>query len=255
MNLKSVYTAERPQVLEADAAARYSFAARFCRNKRVLDIGTGLGLGANYLARQGAKSVLGIDYSVEAIRIARKNAPKNAKFITMEIKNLSQLSKKFDVILAFEIIEHLPTQDIDKFSSLVFRLLFQRGRLLVSTPNGENSVRIWGRLYNPYHVQEYTPSQLKNVLKPYFKKSRIWGIKCVNASYFFRQSHLEKSLFYKMAFLIGSFKLVREALGLIPRDLKRKVTGETSLPLLSPSDYQLDANTKNCPGLFMVCYP
>ena len=50
--------------------ARYTFAARLARGKRVLDAGCGAGYGSAELAR-GAQSVVGVDCAAEAVDFAR----------------------------------------------------------------------------------------------------------------------------------------------------------------------------------------
>src|SRR4029450_5539868 len=52
--------------------ARYSFASRLARGKRVLDAGCGAGYGAAELARE-AHSVIGMDLSADAMSFAHEN--------------------------------------------------------------------------------------------------------------------------------------------------------------------------------------
>ena len=52
--------------------ARYAFAARLCRNRRVLDAGCGTGYGSAELALN-AQLVTGIDVSAEALAYAAEN--------------------------------------------------------------------------------------------------------------------------------------------------------------------------------------
>ena len=71
------FTGERviPGEVDADLwnehVARYAFAARFARGRRVLDVGCGSGYGADVLARE-AREVLGIDIADDAIDYARR---------------------------------------------------------------------------------------------------------------------------------------------------------------------------------------
>ena len=51
--------------------ARYAFAARLARGKRVLDAGCGAGYGSAELA-QTATSVVGVDVAEEAVEFARR---------------------------------------------------------------------------------------------------------------------------------------------------------------------------------------
>src|SRR5947207_16020697 len=52
--------------------ARYAFAARLARGKRVLDAGCGAGYGSAELAHS-AQNVIGIDVSADALTFARAN--------------------------------------------------------------------------------------------------------------------------------------------------------------------------------------
>src|SRR5215470_2202642 len=52
--------------------ARYTFAARLARGKRVLDAGCGTGYGSAELAH-AAVAVVGIDCAIEAVSFARAN--------------------------------------------------------------------------------------------------------------------------------------------------------------------------------------
>src|SRR3954462_3875606 len=72
------FTGERviPGEFEVDLLnehlARYTFAARLARGKRVLDAGCGAGYGSAELAH-AAQSVVGIDQAAEAVEFAREH--------------------------------------------------------------------------------------------------------------------------------------------------------------------------------------
>src|ERR1051325_2876469 len=74
----SEFTGERviPGQVDVDLLnvhlARYAFAARLARGKRVLDAGCGAGYGSAELARV-ALAVTGIDVAAEAVEFAREN--------------------------------------------------------------------------------------------------------------------------------------------------------------------------------------
>jgi len=93
--------------LWAEHVARYAFAARLATNARVLDIGCGTGYGTAELA-QHALSATGIDISDDAIVYAGEHYPlPNARFLAASAVAVPFLPASFDLITAFEVIEHL----------------------------------------------------------------------------------------------------------------------------------------------------
>lgn len=249
----SIFSAERPTSLEADALARYYFARKYCRGRKILDIGTGLGLGARYLSENGALEVLGIDNSIKTIRFNKTyNDSKTVRFKHLDAVDIWKIKEKYDVVIAFEVIEHLPVERVGKFVMSLPKVLKKNGILLLSTPNGSKTDFLFGRPYNPYHVKEYTEGEIERLLEKYFKNICIKGIYSINSEYSGIQSEVKRSMIYKFIYVIGHFKIVRELVAYIPRDIKRIITGESRLPERDQDDYLLTKNWKDCIDLF-VC--
>src|SRR2546422_4382472 len=55
--------------------ARYVFAGSFVKDKRVLDVACGIGIGTHYLVQAGAQSCLGLDIDNAAIEYAQATYP------------------------------------------------------------------------------------------------------------------------------------------------------------------------------------
>jgi 2-polyprenyl-3-methyl-5-hydroxy-6-metoxy-1,4-benzoquinol methylase len=105
---------------------RYKFAAPLVQAKRVLDAGCGSGHGAKLLRDAGASGVVAVDISHEAIEIARKRySADGVQFLQDDCQSLSQISGRFDVIIAFESIEHF--EHVRKFLERVHSLLAPGG--------------------------------------------------------------------------------------------------------------------------------
>lgn len=249
----SVYTAERPHYLSADAEARYLYTSKLCRNKRVIDVGTGLGFGAVFLLKNGAKSVLGVDYSSESIKLANNTKLPGLSFRTIEVQHLDKIKSLFDVAVFLEVLEHLPTSDVSNVIYQLAGLVKSGGLLILSTPNGLRSRRVGKELYNPYHVKEYLPTELVQLLKPYFSKVEVKGIDWENSSLKKAQGELKKHFSYRLSVFLGHYRLVRELLGFIPKRLKYLATHEDKLPELSLKDFYLSKDYESCDSLFVVC--
>lgn len=224
-------TNERAVRFEGEVRHRYRLAAKSAVNQRVLDVGCGLGWGAEYLAKNKAKQVMGIDRSGAAINYAKTNFKlKNLRFKQLDIKDIRELKNKFELVLVFDVLEHLPKKTIKKFIKDMSRCLSPGGRIMVSTPN-----KLVTRFSNPYHVQEFSPKELISLFSQDLTKIKLWGVKCVN------QKLIEQRGKHKLIGWLGQYKLVQELLPLIPKKIKRKVTGEDKLPRVKPSEFVLSA--------------
>ncbi|WP_440910960.1 bifunctional 2-polyprenyl-6-hydroxyphenol methylase/3-demethylubiquinol 3-O-methyltransferase UbiG [Candidatus Pelagibacter sp.] len=100
----------------------------------VLDIGCGGGLLSEPMCRLGA-NVTAIDASNKNIAIANLHAKKNNLKINYICSSPEKLktTKKFDVILNMEIVEHV--EDIDFFLKSCANLLKKNGLMFVATIN------------------------------------------------------------------------------------------------------------------------
>lgn len=100
----------------------------------ILDIGCGGGLLSEPMSRMGA-NVTGIDASDKNIKIAKIHAKKNKLKINYFCSSPEKLkiTKKFDVILNMEIVEHV--EDIDFFLKSCSKLLKKNGLMFVATIN------------------------------------------------------------------------------------------------------------------------
>ena len=148
-------------------SARYNFATKFVKNKKILDIACGTGYGSKILGDSGAKEVFGGDISHESINYATKNYSKKSIFFDiMDAKNLKFPDGYFDCIISFETIEHIPSylEVLKEFK----RVLKKDGMLIISTPNKDVSSKGRDKPLNPFHFKEFTIFEFTNLLENHF---------------------------------------------------------------------------------------
>ena len=147
--------------------ARYAFAARLARGKRVLDAGCGAGYGSSELA-QAANSVVGVDRAPEAVDFARANYGRpNLRFEQASCEALPHPGGSFDLVVAFEVIEHL--DHWREFLLEARRVLAPPGQLIVSTPNKLYYTESRGPTgANPFHVHEFDFEEFQSELRGVF---------------------------------------------------------------------------------------
>jgi SAM-dependent methyltransferase len=165
------FTGERvvPGQVEPDLwnehLARYAFAARFAEGRRVLDAGCGTGYGSAELARAAA-SVTGLDVSREAIEWARGHYPTPA-FLNGSCAALPFRAGAFDLVVAFEVIEHLHQQT--SFLAECRRVLAPDGLFIVSTPNTLYYAEARATAGpNPFHEHEFEAAEFEAALRAQF---------------------------------------------------------------------------------------
>jgi SAM-dependent methyltransferase len=149
---------------------RYEFAIPWSKGADVLDAGCGVGYGTAYLA-QTAQRVIGVDRSAEALEYARDHyAAPNVEFVRADLLDLPLTQDSFDLVCAFETIEHLsdPTAFLDECA----RVLRPRGTLLVSTPRVDRTTR---EPKNPFHRIELSASDFERLLRNNFASIELYG--------------------------------------------------------------------------------
>ena len=82
------------------------------KNKRVLDVGCGVGDFSFMFANMGA-DVTGIDITKPAIEKAKENVKGfSCKFLVTSIKEMDFTPKSFDIILSITVLQHISNKDL-----------------------------------------------------------------------------------------------------------------------------------------------
>lgn len=179
----------RGAMLSAEHDARYSWAGQAVDGLRVLDAGCGAGRGAGMLAEAGAEEVVGVDIAPEAISIAMARFGAVAAFTLGDLTGLPFDSESFDVVVGFEVIEHVDDQA--RALEELRRVLRPEGVLLVTTRNRSVSADT--------NSQQLTSCELAEELRRHFGHVRMlqqsdWFMSAVMEHSDARSSEISRAL-------------------------------------------------------------
>ncbi len=134
----------------------------------LLEVGCGEGRGVDTLLPH-SDDYLGIDKIGEVIENLQEKYP-GVKFLQAVIPPFSSLEdNSFDTVVSFQVIEHIQNDKL--FLEEIYRVLKPGGRAIISTPNINHTLS-----RNPWHIREYTPSQLTELCDQIFDQVESLGI-------------------------------------------------------------------------------
>ena len=187
-------------LLHARHIKTYDFIAPFCKDKKVLDIGCFIGYGEKHLAL--AKEVIAIDTDDNSLEFARRNNfNSNIRFLKVDARELPFSEEVFDIIVAFQLIEHIPPKEVPSFLYKVKKILKKDGLLFIATPNRKFRLRPFQPPFNLEHYQEFTAKKLFKVLKTIFQDVSVMGIRAENWIEEIEKARVRSSIFSAYIFI------------------------------------------------------
>lgn len=182
---------------------RYHFARKFSKDKDVLEVACGSGMGLGCLA-QMAKTVTGGDIDETNLTFARKNYNnrKNISILHLDALNLPFPNESFDTVILFEAIYYLEKPEI--FIEESYRVLRKNGTIIIGTVNKE-----WNDFHiSPFAKKYFSAKELFEMLKVKFNNVNVFGA-----------FHVEKGF---KAEIISFIKRAAIQFNLIPGGLKAR---------------------------------
>jgi 2-polyprenyl-3-methyl-5-hydroxy-6-metoxy-1,4-benzoquinol methylase len=200
--------------------AVYEWVAARVAGRRVIDMATGEGYGADLLAARAA-SVVGVEANPDAFEHARLRFGRaNLRF---ERSMVEVYAEPCDAIVFLQTIEHV--QDAGAVLEHFKAMLAPGGLVFVSTPNvltlappGEE------RSGNPWHVREYRPDEFAALCAARFVHVELYGL-----------FHARKLALHQVAIDRLGWDAIHRRLGLTQRFYDRFV------PAISARDFALRA--------------
>ena len=145
----------------------YKEAAKLIKGK-VLEIGSGEGYGIIELASIADKYIAVDKYpSYISTEIKEEN---DVTFIQSEVPPLKDIdSESVDFVVTFQVIEHIHNDKF--FLKEIKRVLKPGGKMIMTTPN-----RLMSLTRSPWHIREYTPEEMYNIVKLFFSEIDLRGV-------------------------------------------------------------------------------
>ena len=133
-------------------------------DKRIIDFGCGDGALLYFTKQQGYQNVSGYDASAEQVQIAKSLGLEqiylnNALLAASELPNHAA-----DLIVSFDVIEHMTKEEVLTFSQAVYRILSPGGKWIIHTVNAESP--FFGRIcYGDLtHENGFTQTSIRQLL-------------------------------------------------------------------------------------------
>jgi 2-polyprenyl-3-methyl-5-hydroxy-6-metoxy-1,4-benzoquinol methylase len=155
--------------------ARYKFVARLLKKTdRALEVGCGSGLGSIFLS-QHCTHVTGLDVKTTEVEEARSiNRRENVEFKVGDFFELEAVTQ-YDVVVALDIIEHMPVEQGHKLTAAVARHLKPNGMAVIGTPS-IYSHEYQGQLSKASHVKCYDQQELVALVENYFGRTLVFSM-------------------------------------------------------------------------------
>jgi SAM-dependent methyltransferase len=215
----------------------------------VLEIGTGSGYGVKYMAPVVDKFVT-IDKFVCDVDF--KEHP-NVEFRQMTVPPFAGISDNtFDFVVTFQVIEHIKNDDL--FVKEIARVLKPGGKLIVTTPNRNMSLS-----RNPWHIREYRPKELSELLKKHFRTidaKGVYGNQTVMSYYEKNKESVQRIMKYDVFKM--QWWLPRQVLQ-VPYDImnrrnrKKLLSSNNDLTSnIRSTDFYIDPVNESCLDLFYI---
>jgi SAM-dependent methyltransferase len=153
----------------------YDHAAEIAGGKSLLDWGCNDGYGIEVM-RPNVGQIAGLDSAEMSILAAHRRLPDLHSSVRLYNGNrLPFPPGTFDIVTSFQVIEHVG--DLKTYFSHILEALKPAGIAIFTTPNKNLRLDPGDKPWNPYHVREFAPSELRELLACYFSTAEVQGMR------------------------------------------------------------------------------
>ncbi|MCC5944741.1 MAG: class I SAM-dependent methyltransferase [Bernardetiaceae bacterium] len=213
----TAYTIDSDNVLNQRLLFAYQETAKLVSGN-MLETGCGVGKGLA-LFPANCDHYTTVDKNKALIVHLSRQYPQYT-FICRSIPPLTDFADNtFDTVVSQQVIEHLVDDNL--YVKEVYRVLKPGGKFILTTPN-----RLLSLTRNPWHVREYTATELQALLAQYFKIEEFKGITGSSKVWDYYAANKESvKKIIKLDILNLQYRLPRQLLQ-VPYDLLNRINRE-----------------------------
>ncbi|MDQ2855421.1 MAG: methyltransferase domain-containing protein [Acidobacteriota bacterium] len=170
----------------------YEEVSKRARDKTVLEIGCNTGYGTKIISGI-CRRIVGVDLSLNALRVASTQyAGANIDYLLIDGLKLPFADGEFDLVISFQVIEHI--SNYDTYLSELKRVLSPDGVVVFTTPNARVRLDPGMKPWNEFHVREFLPEELGELLRDWFGQVEIQGLSASEEVYNVEYARVQKRL-------------------------------------------------------------
>lgn len=136
----------------------------------MLDVGCGDGALVTHVS--SFVEVTGVDLSARATTFARAFAGENAEILCQDA---AQMEREFDLVVAMEVLEHVPDDAVDGFLETLVARTKSQGHVLITVPSTNVAL-------NKKHHRHYDTALMQEHMR-----AAARGLEEISIDYFFRE--------------------------------------------------------------------
>lgn len=195
---------------------------------KVLEIGFGEGYGTRLLS-DAVGEIVGIDVEQTVVDYALdKYASSKCKYMHYDGSTVPYPDETFDVVISFQVIEHIVNDAA--FIAEVYRVLKTGGRFYITTPNRTTRLKPGQKPWNRFHVREYYPGQLADLLQVNFGEVKVLGVSATDEIHRMEIERIKQGFFLSLALKLGLRNMIPESLDAVLARLRGRLKGQKRIP-------------------------
>ena len=154
-------TARHRDVMTKYYQNNLSYLKSIDKSSKILEIGSGGGYAVLALQKMGFRDIFSYDIDDGQVKLAERNGVKSAHMTEDQANNyLDSNNNHFDVVIAFDVLEHIPDEFADEFIRRIYNAKKQNGIAILQVPNAFSPAAAQQRYIDLTHCTIYSTESL-----------------------------------------------------------------------------------------------